>query len=88
MKISELNQYRRAGCRLRQSPRMQKIRSEIERAVEDMLADESIPKLMPSIVVGRYLQSCSIQQICMRLYISERTYFRNLKRIKAYFENR
>lgn len=82
MTIRDMNAYRKAGAYKRLSPRMKHIRQQIDSLIQQIHADRSIPERCGEIITRRYIQGYSIQEVCMETYISERTYFRELHRIR------
>ncbi len=86
MKLRELNEYRKAGIKLRRSPRMRKIRERFELITEQMEEEEN-PEEWMFLLNYRYIHQMSIVKVCMKMHISERTYFRILKKAKSYMES-
>ncbi|MBR0081560.1 MAG: hypothetical protein IJP98_02335 [Clostridia bacterium] len=84
--IRMMNEYRNAGAAKRRSPRMQQIRERIDGMIKEILADRNIPDRRAHLLHKRFVLRMSVQQVCMSLYISERTYFREMRKIKAQIE--
>lgn len=85
MTMRELNAYRKAGRKQRTSVRMRGIREGLNKILFRLQTKEDAAEWCRLIEL-RYIQARSIQITCMEMHISERTYFRLLKKIKAYIE--
>lgn len=65
---------------------MQQIGERIDGMIKEILADRNIPDRRAEIMHKRFVLRMSVQQVCMSLYISERTYFREMRKIKVQIE--
>lgn len=83
MLLRDLNEYRNAGYRKRQSTKMRRLRTEIDTILLRIRADDKPPE-WEELITRRYIRSQSIGYVCEEMHISEATYFRTLRKIKAY----